>query len=130
MCKERFITEWCPNCCDEVKLDNEFRVQICPTCGKWILPCSMCDMDKVDCSKCKLCEEVNQLEEDSKEVFNDIQRELTPLVRDTYDKNSIAESLLAEVYTDITETADEDYTNADVRISIVRVLKKRLNIEE
>lgn len=36
------IYEWCPYCCDEVELDNKFEAQICPRCGRPILPCSLC----------------------------------------------------------------------------------------
>ena len=44
--------EWCPNCECEViiKADCSIR-QICPTCGKPIIACSMCE--KRNCSKCK-----------------------------------------------------------------------------
>lgn len=48
------VTELCPNCEEEVKLKAIFKVQICPNCGKPIKPCALCDMDKVDCSKCPL----------------------------------------------------------------------------
>ena len=48
------VTEWCPNCEEEAKLKAIFKVQICPNCGKPIKPCALCDMDKVDCSKCPL----------------------------------------------------------------------------
>lgn len=37
------IAEWCPECCDEVALLNEFDVQICPSCGRPIVPCCLCD---------------------------------------------------------------------------------------
>jgi hypothetical protein len=39
------IVEWCPECCDEVVLLHDFDVQMCPSCGRPILPCSLC----VDC---------------------------------------------------------------------------------
>lgn len=48
------IQEWCSNCCQEVTIDAEFKEQVCPNCGEIILPCSLCDMDTVECSKCKL----------------------------------------------------------------------------
>ena len=43
--------EWCPYCNNEVVIPT-FGVSTCPECGKPILPCSMCDMDKVNCVKC------------------------------------------------------------------------------
>lgn len=39
------ITEWCPHCEDEVELAGIMKRQICPTCLKFILPCSLCDID-------------------------------------------------------------------------------------
>jgi len=46
--------EWCPKCDVEVKLADKFEIQSCPNCGQEILPCSICDMDKNDCTECKL----------------------------------------------------------------------------
>lgn len=45
--------EWCPNCECEViiKADCSIR-QICPTCGKPIIACSMCET--MNCNKCAL----------------------------------------------------------------------------
>ena len=49
---DKEVYEWCPNCECEViiKADCSIR-QICPTCGKPIIACSMCE--KRNCSKCK-----------------------------------------------------------------------------
>lgn len=47
-------TELCPYCNNEVELNAEFKAQVCPVCGKVILPCSLCDMDKADCANCPL----------------------------------------------------------------------------
>ena len=45
--------EWCQHCDNEVELAHELRVQKCPSCGKWIVPCAMCPL--TDCSpKCPL----------------------------------------------------------------------------
>ena len=48
------LQEYCSNCCQEVTIDAEFKMQVCPNCGKVILPCSMCDMDSAKCNACKL----------------------------------------------------------------------------
>lgn len=46
-------SEWCPHCDEEVELEHELKVQKCPNCGKWIVPCSVCPL--IDCSvKCPL----------------------------------------------------------------------------
>lgn len=34
--------ESCPYCGEEVELDAELKVQVCPSCGKHIVTCSMC----------------------------------------------------------------------------------------
>ena len=45
--------EWCPHCDEAVELEHELKVQKCPICGKWIVPCSVCPL--TDCStKCPL----------------------------------------------------------------------------
>ena len=52
-------TEWCSHCEREVELSTEMVIQQCPNCGKYIIPCCMCDWDYTECSKCelvKICE--------------------------------------------------------------------------
>ena len=34
--------EMCPECECEVELKTEFKVQVCPSCGKPIVPCNLC----------------------------------------------------------------------------------------
>ena len=47
------VDEWCQHCDNEVELAHELRVQKCPSCGKWIVPCAMCPL--TDClPKCPL----------------------------------------------------------------------------
>ena len=44
---EETTEEWCPHCDECVDLAGEFKVQRCPHCGKWIVPCSLCPFE--DC---------------------------------------------------------------------------------
>lgn len=44
----------CPWCDHEVMLQAIYKIQQCPNCKRPIIPCSLCDMDKVDCTKCEL----------------------------------------------------------------------------
>ena len=44
---EKTTEEWCPHCDECVDLAGEFKVQRCPHCGKWIVPCSLCPFE--DC---------------------------------------------------------------------------------
>lgn len=46
--------EMCPECEEEVELDMVLKMQVCPSCGKPIAPCSICDMDFVKCSECPI----------------------------------------------------------------------------
>ena len=48
------VTEYCIECDTEVELKTELRMQVCPSCGKPIAPCSICDMDFVKCSQCPI----------------------------------------------------------------------------
>lgn len=49
--EEQYTTEWC----DECGMETEISIYggYCSHCGKYLLPCSMCDMNKVNCSKCE-----------------------------------------------------------------------------
>lgn len=50
--------EVCPHCEEEVMLSNELKVQRCPSCGKYIVTCSMCPNNdgsiSFECDKCPL----------------------------------------------------------------------------
>lgn len=48
------ITEYCAECETEVELVTELKWQVCPSCGKPIAPCALCDMDLVKCTDCPL----------------------------------------------------------------------------
>lgn len=43
--------EWCDNCGQETEIS--INGGKCEHCGKFLLPCSMCNMDEVVCSNCK-----------------------------------------------------------------------------
>ena len=47
------ISELCSHCESEVVLDKVFKIQECPSCGKAIKPCSMCEMELAKCHECK-----------------------------------------------------------------------------
>lgn len=58
--EENVVYELCPLCEEEVELKNEFKVQICPSCGKHIVPCSLCtNRCKTDCSLELLANKLN-----------------------------------------------------------------------
>ena len=57
------IWEVCPHCEQEVELKPEMKIQVCPECGKWICPCSMCDCNLVECQNCELEKQAHQLNE-------------------------------------------------------------------
>lgn len=48
------LTEMCHHCETEVELVTELKWQVCPSCGKLIAPCGLCEMDLVKCSECPL----------------------------------------------------------------------------
>lgn len=49
-----YCDEGCPHCGKDVPFHAEFKAFHCTNCGKSILPCSLCDHDKVDCNECPL----------------------------------------------------------------------------
>lgn len=48
--KDRII-EYCGNCGQETEIDRNGGY--CEHCNSWLKPCSLCDMDKVNCANCK-----------------------------------------------------------------------------
>lgn len=46
--------ECCPNCGKDVIIETSFRLQVCPECGSFIVPCNMCEHDLCDCENCPL----------------------------------------------------------------------------
>jgi predicted RNA-binding Zn-ribbon protein involved in translation (DUF1610 family) len=47
------VAEWCPNCEQEVELEEVLTPQLCPNCSVVILPCALCG-DYDNCNNCKL----------------------------------------------------------------------------
>ena len=46
--------EWCPNCEEEVFIPtNKKKYSICPSCGEYILPCSLCEEHEMNCVSCQ-----------------------------------------------------------------------------
>lgn len=65
MCKN-YTYEVCPICEKEVRLEAEFKIQICPCCGSQILPCSLCyPHDNCDCKNCELERKVTEIRKDA-----------------------------------------------------------------
>jgi predicted RNA-binding Zn-ribbon protein involved in translation (DUF1610 family) len=57
-----YLNQYCNHCDSMVHVDEVLMVQKCPECGKWIIPCSVCPMEK--CSKhCPLERQANILNE-------------------------------------------------------------------
>ena len=48
------VVEWCPHCDQEVELRSIFKSQKCPSCGRKIKPCALCDTNKCSCSVCPI----------------------------------------------------------------------------
>lgn len=98
------VYEYCPYCEDEVKLDNELKVQICPNCGHAIVPCGICPLD--DCgSNCPLyvlCRQKNN------EIDEEAEIEVTlESFTELFDKQTPSHQ--ADGYTILTaETEDEE----------------------
>jgi hypothetical protein len=69
------VTELCGNCFTEVQLDKEMKVQRCPICGHYMLPCCMCE--EMKCHSCLLDAECSKMNENMKDkrivdLFNEI----------------------------------------------------------
>lgn len=46
--------EYCEYCDENVELSQELKVQKCPKCGKWIVPCSACPLAECCANQCPL----------------------------------------------------------------------------
>lgn len=49
--KQLTTIEWCDKCGQENEISSSGGY--CKHCGKWLRPCSICDMNIVDCNFCK-----------------------------------------------------------------------------
>jgi len=47
--KNDTLEEYCSNCGEEAILNYDFKIQKCSECGELIFPCSLCEMDYVNC---------------------------------------------------------------------------------
>ena len=76
------ITEYCPHCDCGVELESEFKVQKCPECGRYIVPCNQCPLlaqNKCSNSKCPLETLANELNVIENEGVNFTLNEFTEL---------------------------------------------------
>ena len=70
--KENKIIEYCDTCNRDVEIPRVGGR--CPFCGKYLYPCSLCDMDKVDCNNCEYYNKENVFKrhlEKNKEYIKD-----------------------------------------------------------
>ena len=61
---------YCNECDECVDLLPEFKVQVCPTCGNPIVPCTLCPLleeGKHDCSKCPLARQADLMRQEKNE---------------------------------------------------------------
>jgi len=63
MTTEEKTVEWCAECDTEVELKAVMEVQKCPSCGKRILPCSICPGPCVNV--CELEKKRDEMEKDN-----------------------------------------------------------------
>lgn len=69
------VEEYCNNCGSYVKIQNELKVQVCPICGRFIVPCNLCpltDDEHNNASTCELC----PLERLCKSMNNEIDKSI------------------------------------------------------
>lgn len=75
-------------------------------------------------------DERNNMSAEGKEfVRHELYHLLYNLVIDWFDREDIIDACIDDVIKDIEETADIDFTEEDVRIAFVRVMKQRFNAE-
>ncbi len=48
------VNEWCPHCEEDITLPAIMQIYKCPICTHRLKPCALCDIDIVNCNKCKL----------------------------------------------------------------------------
>lgn len=72
--------------------------------------------------------ENNMNEEQRVAVREYVAMVLCGVFTDPRDLDNVTDTILDEVITDIEETADINFNGSDVRIAIVRVLKKKIGI--
>lgn len=59
--------EYCSECGSTITLPAEFKIHVCPECGKHLVPCNLCPLDESrNCTKCPLsvlAEKLNENDE-------------------------------------------------------------------
>lgn len=65
--EREYTCEWCQHCGIEAEFVAELGVQKCPSCGKYIVVCSMCDTCKPHCTFEEVAHELNEKKENKKE---------------------------------------------------------------
>ena len=58
--EREYTYEYCPFCETEVEFIAELNIQVCPSCGKHLVVCSMCEECKANCLLEKQAEELNR----------------------------------------------------------------------
>ena len=61
--KNNVIFEICPHCDQEIPLEEKKEKQLCHNCEGLIKPCSLCDLNEVDCNNCYLDDETDRQSE-------------------------------------------------------------------
>ena len=124
--EERKVFEQCDNCGEEteliVKIDSKGNYieygGYCKECGKFLLACSMCDMDKVNCSECKFEKFKRQayLKEcltnsfDEKAIIKDLMNLIDNNILMNYIKETLTDLSLDELREDIfKDLSDDDF---------------------
>ena len=58
--EREYTYEYCPFCETEAEFIAELNIQVCPSCGKHLVVCSMCEECKANCLLEKQAEELNR----------------------------------------------------------------------
>lgn len=61
--EREYTYEWCPYCEVECEFVAELGIQQCPSCGKHLVVCSMCECTLMNCGLEKKAQELNNLQE-------------------------------------------------------------------
>ena len=127
------ITKICPHCKQEVELNEEFKVQQCPNCGKHIVPCNLCPLlAKYKCANnCPLetmADEMNKVQKEKKSFVTDLYALETNAIGEIIDimlQNRIFEVKLDDLSEDndgIVVYCFDDDANCANAVKIVKVV--------
>lgn len=125
--------EWCQNCDEEINLKADSIEQVCSCCGEKLLPCNLCDMDRVECygGKCIMKnKEIVTLNGYDNKVYKFQHKDLQRILFNVFDFDCYVEDFLDEYTYDHVEHILANTKREGVGIPCEVIVEKELRLDK